>query len=263
MYGSTRHFNLKENVMLRNMITSALRPLTARIATLLDRLINEASPQFEFTVPPAASPMVHTAEPAPEETTATLIVTPVDKLEPTAPPSFDITTTTMPESPPVKPIAVCERPARQCRNRRHPKTKIQCTNKVWLENRSGLCDDCVHPCKGGCRRVIPDWHEYCPRCIPATKPCKGCGTEIAFEEPNYCPDCGHQCSGSGCTAVIPRYFEFCMADACQDEKWVKEHQPKQSSVGTSLGAKAHAARKAARAARDREAARGGRGPKKG
>lgn len=175
--------------------------------------------------------------------------------------------TIMKSAPPPKADRVVVQ-TQQCRNREHPETGTQCTNQVRVGKRFGLCDDCIHPCKGGCGRQIPTWYPLCQGCksfAPTTKLCKGngCGAELPVEGPNYCSDCGHRCSGQGCQAVIPVSFKFCMADGCQDEKWLEENQPKQSSTGTSAGAKAHAAYKAARAKVHRAAARGGRGKKGG
>ncbi|MBI2037459.1 MAG: hypothetical protein HYT15_00805 [Candidatus Magasanikbacteria bacterium] len=169
---------------------------------------------------------------------------------------------TVVEPPVVPPPKIMAPATKQCRNREHPDTGAQCTNRLPLGHRSGLCDDCVHSCWGGCGRTIPVWHTYCPNCSEfATKPCKGCSVEIPADGGLYCSDCGHQCAGPDCKAMIPNYFKYCMADACQDAKWYEENSPQQTTTSTSTGAKDWKKFKKDRAKARRKAAPDGRDPK--
>lgn len=167
-----------------------------------------------------------------------------------------------------------------CRNRRRSDTGQQCPAQVPITNWTwGLCPECLHPCQG-CGKIIPIFYTRCKPCkalaIPEptatapqsqqaeapTKVCRECDTLIPVDGPAYCAHCGHKCAT--CDAVIPYRFSYCMAQACQDEKWLQEHPPT-SRQGLSAGALAHRAHKKARAAEQSQSvkdARKARGIKK-
>lgn len=134
-----------------------------------------------------------------------------------------------------------------CRNRKNIRTGQPCTNQVSVKNHTwGLCPECVHKCQDGCGRTIPVFHDRCRPCRAQSQPqfkvCKTCGQgELALNGPNYCQRCGHRCLGTDCDAVVPIHFDYCLADACQDEKWDKEH-PAERFCATNLGKKLAEAR---------------------
>jgi len=203
---------------------------------LIEKLSGGSSASYYH---PAPAPVEKTSSPPIE---APVPVTEVTALEESTTPVVEAVRATIPSTAP-------------CRNRKNIQTGQPCENQVPVHNRTwGLCAQCLHKCQGGCNRVIPVFHSVCKQCQTTgkvTRPCKGkCGTELAFTEALYCANCGHQCAGPDCTAVIPNYFEYCMAEPCQDAKWEKDH-PVQPRFGTSLGAKLTAAKKAAKSENDR------------
>jgi hypothetical protein len=273
-------------------LTSLVRSLTVRASQFVNRLLGCQLQQAD-SIPPVSDSVAHTTE---AETTAVPVVSDDRKPERLMVPTLaDDTTTQMveievtgtaqvevkeTEPAPItetitpEPVAVpkpepaaFERPTRQCRNYRHPQTRVQCINQVPDDSRSGLCHDCEHPCSNCLQNLIPIWMQRCKPCHEGwTKLCKGCGVELWYVGPHYCSECGHQCARPGCKSVIPTDYKYCLDDLCQqtrqmedDATWVAQTWPKPQSTSN----KPHADRKAARKQRDKEFREAARGPNQG
>lgn len=135
---------------------------------------------------------------------------------------------------------------KRCRSNRKGKEKlVRCTNMIPVSKRSGLCDECEHPCKGCGKVVIPWWHTFCLNCkkaepavaktdeapvektlSPVVDPkigtrvplnCKGrhCLNKTT-DRSGLCEEHRHPCKG-GCGRVIPSWYPYCRAEGCQEK----------------------------------------------
>jgi hypothetical protein len=206
-----------------------VRSLTARATRLIDRLIG-SSPCACHSPHPTAEQEAYAPKPATTEVVEkqTVAEAKVEMKETEPAPII--------ETPVLEVQVTVEPPTNQCCNRMHPQTRKQCTNRVWLDNESQLCGDCVQKCWGGCGHEVFWWHTHCDTCRKQgrIKRCENCGVLIRLGH-KLCAPCQpatprsvkqtmsgsqkprqyeapaprHKCGRKECYRMIPEHYPYC------------------------------------------------------